>query len=448
MKKTFFRLLPMLLILALPAATLAEVTLDATTIMRFYQDDRLGVAKRNYVPLTQYLGVEADKLADGNLSLHFYGWGRLDVKDNSYNDNRTAGSLTYGYLQYRFEQANARIRAGRIFITEGIINEQVDGLSARTDLPFGFGFSAFGGATVKTLSLSGENTDGKGDQIFGGRINYRYSGMLEVGLSGVYENKAPSLSNPSNQLLAGAGYFGTRRVVGGDLWFSPHRMVELMGRTIYNTETKALAEHSYLLNIKPLAGLMLTGEFSEYKERYLFYSSLLFAGMMSRLQDNSRIVGGGISYELSKKVEIAADYRHYTREIGEASRFGGYLRFTLFDNTVRAGLGYHYLRSGPDYAVIPSASASGSFHEIRAYAMRDTKTYFAALDGIGYFFKQNINNKDKAWELSTSLGYHLTPQLTLSGDISYGQNPQFTEEVKGLLRLTFNTTTAGKGGKK
>ena len=51
-------------------------------------------------------------------------------------------------------------------------------------------------------------------------------------------------------------------------------------------------------------------------------------------------------------------------------------------------------------------------------------------------------------EAIVSLGYHITPALALSGDISYGRNPEFTAETKGLIRLTYNMTFADKGGKK
>jgi hypothetical protein len=47
-----------------------------------------------------------------------------------------------------------------------------------------------------------------------------------------------------------------------------------------------------------------------------------------------------------------------------------------------------------------------------------------------------------------SLGYHLTPELAVSGDFNYGRNPQFSEEIKGLVRLTYNRTFDSKGGKK
>lgn len=459
MKKTVCCLLSAAFFLTLPAAALADTSVDSTTLFRVSQDDRTGFPNKYLAPATQFLGLDMDKLGDGNLSVHLYGWGRLDLGDKSFNNNQADGSLTYGYMQYRFKEANAQARAGRFFVNEGIVNEQVDGLSARTDLPLGFGVSAFGGATVHTAHIAGENTDGKGDAITGGRLNYRYGGMLELGASGVYETKAPTLMNPNNIALLNGGKLGDHRLVGGDIWLSPVRMVEIMGHTSYNTETSGVAEHTYLLNIKPFHDLVLTGQFNEYRERNLFFASTMFASFVTGLSDLSRTVGGSASYSLVKGVELTADYKHYTRDIGNADRMGGEARFNLLDNTLRSGIGYHYLRAGSGFAVlqtfttsgvlIPTSTASASFHEARVFAMYDTqKGYFTSLDTIGYFFKERINNVSNAWEVIGSLGYHITPALALSGDLSYGKNPQFIDDLRGLIRLTYNMNYTGKGGAK
>ena len=448
MKKVLIRLLAAAALLALPAVALAGASLDSTTLLRFNQDARTGLASRTLMPATEFLRVDLDKLGDGNLSAHLYGWGRFDLADQSFDDDQGGGSLTYAYLQYRFNAANAQARAGRFFIHEGIVNEQVDGVSARTDLPYGFGISAFGGATVHTAHLAGEASDGKGDAVFGGRFNYRYGGLLELGLSGVYESTAPVLTDP-----ALAGRFGDHRLVGADFWLAPHRMVQLMGHTSYNTETRGVAEQGYRLQLMPLKALVVSGEFNQYNDRDLFYSSALLAALPSMLSGNnlnqqSRSFGASASYSLNDKAELSADLKHYSRDIGKADRFGGELRYLLPEGQLRSGLGYHYLRASPEFAVIPSATASGSFHELRAFAMRDTKSYFASLDVIDYLFRKEIENKASAWELAGSLGYHLTPSLALSGDLSYGSNPQYNDELKGLLRLTYSTTLAGKGDTK
>lgn len=444
MKKTARRWLALSL-LALPAAAQAETSVNSTTIFHAFQEERSGFEKKEYAPLTQFLGVDSDQLGDGNLSLHLHGWGRFDLADKSYDNDRADGSLIYGYLRYRFPQANGQATLGRFQVFEGIVNEQVDGIGASSDLPYGFGISAFGGATVHTEDLPGEKSDGKGNGIVGGRLNYRYGGKLELGLSGVYESQAPELEN---QLPASQGKFGSHRLVGGDIWFAPHRMVEMAGHTSYNTETSGVAEHSYLVTLRPRVDLTLSCEFNEQNERDLFYSSVMFATLVQGLDDESRSIGGRASYQLTKSAELAGDYKHYDRDLGKADRFGGNLRFTLAEKGVRSGLGYHYLRSSPDFAPVPTSGASGSFHEARGWAMHDTKRYFAALDAIGYFFREEINNRSSAVEVIGSLGYHLSPALALSGDLSYGSNPQFDSELQGVLRLTYDASFTGKGGSK
>ncbi len=449
MKKTACHLLSAAFFLSLPAAAFAaDGSLNSTSILRVYQDDRAGFASKDLAPVTEFLALDAEKLGDGNLSAHLYGWGRLDLADDSFNNGTTDASLTYGYLMYRFKNANAQARAGRFMVTDGIVNEHVDGVSASTDLPYGFRVSAFGGAPVHTQHLANENTDGKGNGIFGGRLGYRFGGMLEVGVSGVYESGAPSLDRPGNIALERGGRLGDHRLVGGDIWFSPVRAVELIGHTSYNTETSGIAEHTYLLNLKPAKKLLVAAEFSEHHERNYFYSSALFASMVGDLSEKSRTTGLSGSYELGQGTEVSADYKHYSRDIGSADRFGANVRFTHMDNTMRSGIGYHYLNADSGFAINPATDDSASFHEVRCYTMRDTKTFFGALDAIGYIFKEKINNEKSAWETIGSVGYHITPALALSGDLSYGQNPQYNDDLKGLVRLTYNMNYSGKGDAK
>ena len=84
MKLSCTRLIPACLLLALPGAALsAEIAVDATSIVRFEQRADNGVPKQDVVPGTLFLGLDAAKLADGNLSFHASGWGRADFADKS-----------------------------------------------------------------------------------------------------------------------------------------------------------------------------------------------------------------------------------------------------------------------------------------------------------------------------------------------------------------------------
>jgi opacity protein-like surface antigen len=438
MKKTCCTLLCAVSLAAISTGVLAaDVTVDSSTLFGIGKRDLSGASKETLLPATQFLGLSGDKLADGNLSVHLYGWGRADLGDKSYDSGTTAGSLTYGYLQYRFSQANANARAGRLFVREGIVNEQIDGVSARTDLPLGFGLSAFGGATVHSAHISGESSDGKGDTIFGGRANYRYTGLLEVGLSGVYESDAPTLVSHT------AGFY---RRVGGDFWVTPHKMIDILGHSSYNPETQQFAEHSYLLTVKPLPKLVLTGDLNQHREKSYLYAWTMFSAATLNPDDTSTSIGLNASYEINKNLDISADYKHYSRESGSADRFGGDARVKYKDNSIRGGVAYHYLNAGKEFAI--GTNPSASYHELRTFALYDTKQYFAAVDILGDFFAEKIYGESSAWEAITTVGYHFTPALALSGDFSYGRNPQFTEEAKALLRLTYNMTYTGIGGKK
>lgn len=433
MKKTCCTLLCAASLAATPiAVTAAEVTVDSSTLLGIGKRDVSGGAKETLAPATQFLGLSVDKIADGNLSLHLYGWGRADLADNSFNSSTSDGSLTYGYLQYRFNEAGASIRAGRHFIHTGIINEQIDGISARTDLPMGFGLSAFGGATVHIKDSLGNKIDGKGDSLYGGRINYRSKGMLDIGLSAVSESSAPSAKTDYTR-------------IGADIWLTPSSTIDIIGQSSYNSETSTFANHSYLINYKPIPKLVLTGEYNRYNDNSY---QLPWTSLATALNQNNKSSSAGFitSYEIDKNIEAALDYKHYSREFGSADRFGGDLRVKYNDNSIRGGIGYHYLDAGQRFAITPYTS--GSYQELRCYLMQDTKSYFGAVDVLGQIFKDNIYNESSAWEAIASLGYHLTPALSLSGDISYGRNPQFSEEVKGLLRLTYNMTFNGTGGKK
>jgi len=432
------KLFALCFILFIPSTILAaEISVDSNTIIRIEKRAVSGGGKQDIIPATEFLGLDATKLGDGNLSLHIAGWGRDDLGDKSYNDSNTAANLTYGYLLYQINKDAADIRACRFFVHEGIINEQVDGLSARTNLPYGFAISAFGGATVHTYNLYGESTDGKGDTIAGGRFSYKYKKFLELGVSAVYESPAPKLVQHVN---------GSNSRVGADIWLSPYRSIELIGHSTYNTITNQVAEHRYMLNVRPMNDLVISGQYNDQREQSLLYSWAMFSGAAINRGDKATTTGVATTYNLTKAAELTLDYNHYKREVGSADRYGGDLRVSCLNNTVKSGIGYHYLDAGQAFAI--TGTTAGSYQNLRAFVMHDTKGYFAAIEGVGYFFKERVNNEKNAIEGSMSLGYHLTPALALSGDISYGQNPEFKDETKGLVRLTYNMTFDSIGGKK
>ena len=136
--------LALLATLVTGTAMAQSVAVSTTTIAQTWKQDIPGFTKGTFTPVTEFVGVDVTKIGGKDaLSLHLYGWGRTDLADQSSSDGKHAGDLTYGYLQYNFSQANAELKAGRFTVNQGVGNEQVDGVSARTDLRYGFTVSGF-----------------------------------------------------------------------------------------------------------------------------------------------------------------------------------------------------------------------------------------------------------------------------------------------------------------
>jgi hypothetical protein len=404
-----------------------DVGVDATTLVRFEQQSVPLFAKQTLVPATQFLGVDMDKLGDGNLSLHFYGWGRADLADRSTNEGRTDGDLTYAYLKYRLPNGNGQVRAGRFFVTEGIAVEHIDGISARADICKNFGLSFFGGAPVR-LDLTRKN---KGEYIYGGRANLRLGGMFELGVSALQEGHVTV-----NQLT---GDKRNRDMVGGDVWFSPIRMAEVTGHTYYNATTGGVAENSYLVTLKPVKTFILTGEYNQNRFKDYFAFSNLPQIFNPNTGDNLESYGGSAAWKLIKPLEVIGDYRHYKRDsLGQSDRYGAEVRCSLMDNQVRTGVGFHRSRGGDNI---------NSYAEARAYAMYRGQKYQGSLDGIVHVYDAAINGKHNAYGLTASAGYRVLPDLLVSGDVGYGDDPRQNRDFRGLLRITYNFNYTTKGAK-
>lgn len=424
--------LMVLAIIGVPSVAAAvDLGVDATTLIRLEERSVPGFNKEQVYPATQFLGIDLDKLGDGNLSFHLYGWGRLDLADKSTDEGSTDADLSYAYLAYRFPRADAQLKLGRFFVYEGVAAEQVDGISARTDLTHGFSASLFGGAPVK-LDLTGDN---KGDYVVGGRLAYRLAGILELGASALREGGITT--GESTDLK------DYRQLVGGDIWLAPFKMMEIRGHSNYNTATSGFAEHSYLVEFYPVRPLTIAAEYNDYRLKDYFATTNLRSLFNPDRDETLRSYGGSVTYVIAKPVEVTADYKrinYHRADRGNTNRYGGEVRLTLADRKVRAGVSYHRA---------DSALSANSYHEARGYVMYRTDKYSASLDAIGHFYDEKVlGTRDTDYEVLGSLGYHLMDNLAVSGDVGYGRNPWYDEEVRGVIRLTYNFNYSSKGAAK
>jgi hypothetical protein len=425
--KRLARYLVLIAALLPSVAGAADVGIDSNSLISFGQRSIPGFEKQTIVPATEFFGADLNKIGDGNLSFHMYGWGRVDLADRSTNEGSTDGDLTYAYLKYHFSKANGQIRAGRFFVTEGVAAEQIDGVSAGTDLCRQFGISLFGGAPVQLDNSS----KSKGDYIYGGRMNVRLGGMFNLGVSALQEGNVTVDTT--------TGEKRNRDMLGGDVWFSPIRMIEVTGHSNYNITTHAMAENSYLLTLKPIKTVTLTGSYNRARFSDYFTFSNVPQIFDPKSGDKQESYGGSASWAILKPLEVTADYRHIKRDsLGNRDRYGAEARYSLMDNKVRTGGSIHRSSGG---------GGINSYTELRSYGTYRGPKYQGSLDGIIQIYDHDIYGKSNAFQLIATAGYKILPELLVSGDISYGENPQYDNDLRGLIKLTYNFNYASKGAK-
>ncbi len=404
----------------------AETTISGTSLLKFEQRSIPGFDKQNLIPATQFISLETAGIGDPNLSMHLSGWGRVDLADNS-TDKSSDGTLSYGYLRYLFPKANAELKAGRIFVFEGVSSENVDGIYAKTELAKGFILSAFGGAPVHPAS----SVDNRGNYITGGRFSYLNPSFFELGLSTVYEQGL--ISGPLTNL------HDTRQLVGGDLWLKPHQIVDFKGRLSYDTVNNGVAEQSWLMALKAGNDSTIIANYSQYEFKEFFAASSIRSLFNPDTAGNLKTAGLSYTLQVSKPLEVTAAYKHLDRDTtGTSDRYGAEGRLALFEGRGMSGLSYFR---------VSAPTGINSFHEVRAYLLYTAPTYSASIDGITHLYDDPINGKSSGFEIQSSAGYRLKPDVNLSCDLSYAQNPSYSNEVKGLVRLTFNYNT-GRGAAK
>lgn len=437
-----------------------EVSLYGTTLAQQWKQDAPGFDKATFTPATQYLGIDATKVGSENLSLHLFGWGRTDLGEATSPDGKRGGSLTFGYARYRFDQANAEIKAGRFFVTQGGTIESVDGLAARADLRGGFTVSAFAGKPVLFRTVDPQDRpdyEFQRDFIFGTRFAWRSAKVGEFGLSYLQDGTkaAKDLTFPSP-----VDY--TRKQLGGDIRITPTAFVDFSGRTVLDLANRdsvlaptapkpsKIAEHDYTLTVKVADLFIVTGNMTE-RNYQAYYAGSNFRSLF-RQDERGKYKGwaGSVAWGQGGPVQVTADYRHTDREIyGAANRVGANVRWTILESKLVSGFGYHNVSAADAVLVDGRIPTYGlSYREARAWVMYTNEKFTASLDGIQHAFSDrnnpNLNGQSSEYEFVGSLGYQVLQNMKISGDLSHGSNPFYKKETRGLLRAEFRF---GKGGR-
>ena len=417
-------LLLLLLPALLPAPGLAaDINLSSKTYLLYYEREVAGGDDQQFAPLYEYISGDASNLGGYPLSFHFYGWGRVDLADDT-DDDGTGGDLASAYLQYLHPTGNAEMRLGRFFLTEGGAAEILDGIFLKGRTPVGLGLSVFGGVPVEQTITS---TD-EGDSIYGGRLFFARAGVAEIGVSYLMEK--------------GDFQGDDREMVGGDLWFSPGIPVVLTGRADYNVSTSSLARQRYALRLMPYSRLDLAVGYEEYTYKDLFQTALHSAFLSPTIDntDEVKVLFAIADFQIAEGLTVEAGVKSIKHDLsnpGDATRAELGLRYAYNDRNDVAGL---------SAAFVSADRAENEYQEFRAFAIYSPGLWRFSLDALTQRYEEQISGIDDAYQVVGSAGVQALPYLKFSGDVTYTRSPRFTEDYAGLVRVSIDLSTSTGDG--
>ncbi|WP_324085275.1 hypothetical protein [Geomonas sp.] len=391
---------------------------ESNTVLRFQsntEDDRIW-------PLYEYLHVGASTpCPNGVCSFAAGGWGRLDLADNTTNQD-TNGDLQYGFLKYQANKSNTQFTLGRQTVSEGVASDNLQGLYMRSDFLYGFTGSAYIGQPVTT-----EPNYKGGSLIYGGRIAHFVPNLYAIGFSYVR-------STQYDQNL--------REQEGIDLWLHPLPMVDITGRSTYNSLTNGWAENAYTLSVTPLD--WVRASFNLQQLNYRDYFSQVTTSALSLvpngpLDPNESVVsvGGTLGCTLVKNLKLSADAKHYNYEKeGDANYFGGGIVYSHPDY-VTAGFNYHRMNG---------ASQRFKYDQYFAYVSKeigpaDFTISFFDVDYDNGIYSNGVKN---TFAVTWAAGYAFTKSLKVAADVDFFRSSEFVNGVEGLIKLTY--AFGSKGG--
>lgn len=399
-----------------PAMAEIAVSGQSDTILRMGQS----VENKNLYPAYEYLrlsAVNAEK--DGSsISLHIGGWGRADLADKSAQDKSTNADLQYGYISYRGAKNNFRIDAGRQFISEGVAAQRVDALYVRSDLAAGFGASAYAGAPVNTepANLYADTF------IMGGRAthsNYKYYTLGVSALRSFDDN--------------GIVY---REEEGLDVWVHPTKQVDITGKSAYNSVTEGWMEHAYAVSYVPREDLRVGVDYSYISYQDYFYrvttSALLLSDPTGKGNVDRRekviVFGGNIDYMPVKNLTLVADYKNYNYEIAKSANYYGAKATCSLPDSYVVGVSFHRMDGNTDKL---------NFLEYRLFASKKISNLVLSVDFIDLNYDSSVNGVDNTFAFSGGASYAFNEKVRLGANFDFSKNPNFDNEVKGLVKLTY-----------
>ncbi len=403
------------LVLAFPAfavfAADAELQLKSSTLIRYFERD-VGTEKdQQVVPAYEYLQVDYGP-AGSDLSFHGYGWMRINLGDEFFEDEAEA-ELLYGYAEYRPKNQDFALRLGRQYIFEGVANESVDGLWGSVDLHPFFSVSGYAGFPVAL-----EDTDGRqGDGIFGARASVHRLGKFDLGASYKF------VANESDR---------DEEVVGGDLSLFLPGGISVLGYSTWNLVEDEWGEHSYEARFS-LWRFELRPLFQYYTSDGFFSDRENSAGPFRAqpfLESDTRIYGAETYFYPSEDYEFAVKYKHYEYDerFGSANFYSGLAsyKWNIFSQV------------GGEVGRMEGDAAENRYLLGRGFFYLNLTPAFITGDVVYVAYDENFFGRGESFFASLGAGrgfFRNALKLKLSMD--YSSDPNFDDDLRTLLVADF-----------
>lgn len=401
-------------LLSLPAVGGAvDLGITSDTIVRHLErDDRNGIS-RSLLPAYEFFRFDYGKLRTPGLSLHAYGWGRVNLEDNYYN-HTTAGELLYAYLEYLDPARDYQLRLGRQYIFEGVTKESIDGVYGKTDLIPSVTVSAYSGFPVNLDDTNGRS----GDLIAGCRVAQGIPGYYDI---------AVSYKNVRNDGLADEELLGT------DVTLMLPGNITVLGHSTRNLLAGGWGEHSYEVRI-PVRSF----EFRPFYQHYKYDSFLnKNAGGSSPFRflatsgDKMTVAGTEAFWYPAENVEMGARYKHYEYD----QRFGRSDMYTVLA-TVRRQI---FSEVGVEFGRVEGDLSENRYYLGRAYVYQNFPRLFVTGDLVYARYDEAMYGKKGAFFASVGLGGKvLIPSFKLKFSLDYSDDPYYDKDYRGTLVASYS----------
>ena len=391
----------------------ADVDLRASTYLHIYQVDQLLGPDTFHAPLYQYLSLDVREANSPDLSFHLYGWGRLDLQEET-DPDMSQGHLSSAHARYRHREGQGQVRAGRIFVTEGTAMEAVDGAYLKESFD-GFGVALFGGVPNGDEDAQFD----RGDTLFGTRVWAAIPGRIEAGLNYLSED--------------GTFEGDKRQETGLDLWLRPTEGTTLTGKLLYNLSTSDMAIGDLTLLYQPTQKVDLALAGSKYSYQNLFQATTNPAFGDSSLDPDDEVTtfSGNAEWRPSELMTLLGTVKmvdHKADDPGDVMRTEAGIDLTLNGYVNVAGF-----RIAAQSGDLPE----NGYNDLRGFTMFSFGRLACALDALVTSYEEQIDGEDQALQVTGSAGWEITKLLKISTDLRLTRSPVYEEDVSAVLRLDY-----------